>query len=338
MAVGTSAQVSQQAAKERSAWQSMEPSVAWIQRDGQSVGSAALVDRKGLFLTHVGAVQGHQVKAKLSDGRTVEMTLKASDEPTQLAVLQASDWIKSAKPIVPVEGELKAGDRLLAIVPGGMIRAQYISGSRFGVVSPSQRLMPLSEISFEAAAERISGALVLTPEGKIVGFLNATLRAEPTQQAMRTQANDLTATGEAMRAPMPLFATKRQFGPADMTVAYTTAPSALDRALDSLVRGKSVARPSIGVDVKNAPGGGAQIDAIHPGSGAEEAGLKKGDVVTEINDRPIRDQVDLAKAVMEQQPGASLKIKVKRGRLTVIVPVRVGSKTSKVPVRPESST
>lgn len=324
--------------KDRSAWHRVEPSVASIVQGNQDLGSAALVSGKGLFLTHLGAVYGRTVKARLSNGEMVEMTLKASDEPTQLAVLQASDWIKTAKPLTPVDGELKSGDRLLAIRSGSILRAQFVSGTRYGVVAPSQRLMQLSEISFEAASDQVDGALVMTPDGRLVGFLNATLRSNNEAELSRPM-NSVTSDTQGL-VPMAKGAASRmarKFGPADMTVAYTASPVALERALDSLLRGKGVDRPSIGVNVKNAEGGGALIDSVAPGSEAEQAGLQPGDVVIEIDGAKIEKQVDLAKAIMDQEIGSSIRMKVRRGRWTLTVPVRVGSKSQKPPLRPESA-
>lgn len=326
--------------KDRAAWSRVVPSVASILRGNQDLGSAALVSSKGLFLTHLGAVYGDRIRARLSNGEIVEMTLKASDEPTQLAVLQASDWIKTAKPLAPVDGELKPGDRVLAVRSNAIMRAQFVTGTRYGVVAPSQRLMQLSEISFESPSNQVDGALVVTPDGRLVGFLNATLRAN-TENALSPTAPDAMAE---FRSVQPMAKAvggggggARKFGPGDMTVAYTTAPGVLQRAVDSLVRGKGIERPSIGVDVKNAEGGGALIDSVTPGSEADQAGLQAGDIVIEIDGVKISKQVDLAKAVMNQEIGSSLRMKVKRGRWTLTVPVKVGSKSQKAPLRPESA-
>jgi S1-C subfamily serine protease len=204
--------------------------------------------------------------------------------------------------------------------------------------------MALSEIRFEAPADSIGGALVVTPQGKVVGFLNATLRNEQLQnqtvqpiQAPQGQEGVAPMVKRAARA-MANNLSQARFGPADMTVAYTTAPSSLQRALNSLLRGQDVIRPSIGVDVRNSQEGGALIESVDQGSEAEQAGLKKGDVVIEINGKRIQDQMDLAQAVMEQQPGATLVVKVKRGRALLTVPVRVGQKRSKTLASPGDAT
>ena len=157
---------------------------------------------------------------------------------------------------------------------------------------------------------------------------------------MRVQPAQIEAAGadNAIRSAAKGFAhSPKRFGPADMTVAYTAGLVAFQNAVDSLVRGKNVDRPSIGVDVKNAPGGGALVEKVEPGSGAAEAGIRQGDIVIEIEGKTIGDQVDLAKAVMQQPVGSSLRVKVKRGRSVVSLPVRVGSRSGKRVADPEGA-
>jgi len=323
------------------------PSIAAIVRGRDDLGMAALVNDKGLFLAHTDSVYANRIKARLSDGRIVDMILVASDDPSQLAVLQAQDWIKDARPLTPT-ADLKAGDSLVAILPSRRIRAEFIE-AKSGLLASSRHIMPLAEINFEASADTVGGALVVTQSGEMVGFLNASLKA--TQQAdIHVPAAELTDTGPA--PAMGVVGTGKggrgtnkamrvnggSYGPADMTVAYTPSPAALRKTLNSFLLGKEVDHPSIGVDVKDAPKGGALIEKVTRGGTAEEAGLQAGDVVIEINGVAINKQVDLAKAVMDQQVGATLMIKAKRGRTTLILPVRVGSRQLKHHLNPGSAT
>lgn len=339
----------QMSQKDWNAYRLVTPSIVSIVRGRQSIGTAALVDSSGLFLAHFDSVYGKRVTAKLSDGRTVSLTLKAEDEPTQLAILQADDWIKSARPLVPAEG-LKSGDQLMAVLPSGLIRAEYVGGMN-GLEAKSRRLMMLSEISFEAPADRIGGGLVITPAGQLVGFLNAALhsgqeaniQARPSQEAGVTSDAAPLAASRYANSIEPQAKTLRPRvlaqGPADMTVAYTPSLKMLRRTIDSLVHGKIVDRPSIGVDVKNSPDhDGALIEKVEPGSAADQAGLKAGDIVVEINGKDVDNQMDLAKIIMDQQIGAQIIVKAKRGQNLLIVPVVVGSKPAKNHIGPGSST
>jgi serine protease Do len=53
---------------------------------------------------------------------------------------------------------------------------------------------------------------------------------------------------------------------------------------------------------------GARIESVNEASGAEKAGLKKGDIITKVGDNKIEDAGDLTKAVREHKPGEKVAI------------------------------
>jgi hypothetical protein len=57
---------------------------------------------------------------------------------------------------------------------------------------------------------------------------------------------------------------------------------------------------------------GVHINGTTPGSPAEAAGLKEGDVITRFGDKTIDDLMDLTNALRESKPGDRIKLKVKR--------------------------
>jgi len=59
---------------------------------------------------------------------------------------------------------------------------------------------------------------------------------------------------------------------------------------------------------------GAFVGSVRPGSPAEKAGLQQGDVITEINLRPISNADDLAKALSGLSPGNRVTIAFLRGQ------------------------
>jgi S1-C subfamily serine protease len=59
---------------------------------------------------------------------------------------------------------------------------------------------------------------------------------------------------------------------------------------------------------------GAFVGSVRPGSPAEKAGLQQGDVITEINLRPVSNADDLAKALSGLSPGNRVTIAFLRGQ------------------------
>ena len=54
--------------------------------------------------------------------------------------------------------------------------------------------------------------------------------------------------------------------------------------------------------------GGAYVDDLAPGSPADKAGIKKGDVITKIGDKIIEGQIDLRNSMLELAPKSQTKI------------------------------
>lgn len=95
--------------------------------------------------------------------------------------------------------------------------------------------------------------------------------------------------------------------------------------LEQLIgRGGGDNRPRFGLKVADAskitrkmgglPVFGALVGSVSPGSPAERAGIKEGDIITEINMRPIRGADDLEKSLSNLRSGARAAIILQRGQ------------------------
>jgi serine protease Do len=67
---------------------------------------------------------------------------------------------------------------------------------------------------------------------------------------------------------------------------------------------------------------GVVITGVEPGSLADEAGLEEGDVILEINRKPVRDLADYRKTVAETKKGARLLFLVKREGASLFITLK----------------
>ena len=66
---------------------------------------------------------------------------------------------------------------------------------------------------------------------------------------------------------------------------------------------------SLGLDQTD----GVVVTAVEPGSPADDAGLRRGDVILEIGNRRVRDVADYKKAVAGIKKGKAVRFWVARG-------------------------
>jgi len=69
---------------------------------------------------------------------------------------------------------------------------------------------------------------------------------------------------------------------------------------------------------------GVLVSDVTPGEPAAEAGLRRGDVITEMNRQPIRSMADYQRLKSSIKKGKSVLFLVRRGGNTIYIAVRVG--------------
>ena len=64
------------------------------------------------------------------------------------------------------------------------------------------------------------------------------------------------------------------------------------------------------------------VSAVAPGSSADDAGLRRGDVILEVNREPVKDLGDYRKAIKGAQKGKSVLLLVRRGDNTIFLALK----------------
>lgn len=293
---------------EATTWQLVRQSVAYLYHGNQPIGVAALIDDSGLFLTHMSLVQGIQTLAKFEDGSLpMSMLLIASDEHTQLALLRPSYWeMGRRRPIAISKSALERGAPVTVATAQGPIRGEFVSDSRVGVMRPSLRYMPLSEIRFESSAGKIGGSMVFASNGELIAVLGATLTKS--QRALESQQEQSLSDIRSGFAPA-------KFGPKGLTVGYAISQDVLRRVVVGFKSPmRRVQHPTIGIFFKASTSGrGVLLVSVMPGSPAGLAGLLAGDVVLDVNGTSVNDPVELASILFSKSIGDTITIRYMRG-------------------------
>src|SRR5207237_132215 len=91
-------------------------------------------------------------------------------------------------------------------------------------------------------------------------------------------------------------------------------------ALPRLKQGKDLRRGMLGVTPKSrdAYGEPPAVGTVAPDSAAAKAGLQAGDVILEIDGRPVANQTQLLTALGPRYEGDTVSVKVRRGKEDIV--------------------
>jgi len=268
-----------------------------------ALGSGVIVSENGYILTNNHVVKGaDEIKVILYDKREFKGKVVGTDPRTDLAVVKIN-----AKDLPTLSfgdsGKLKTGDVVLAIGnPFGL--NQTIT---MGIVSAVGRsnigLADFEDfIQTDAAINPgNSGGALVNGSGKLVGINTA------------------------------IFSTSGGY----MGIGFAIPSDMAKTVMDSIIEHGRVIRGWLGVSIQNLTPElakslgikateGALIAGIEGDSPAEKAGLKRGDLVTELNGKKIADVTNLRNMVAATAPGTRVDFKVIRNGKELSITATLG--------------
>jgi serine protease Do len=262
------------------------------ERKEQSLGSGVIVSEDGYLLTNSHVVEGaDEIKVAMADERTVfTAKLVGTDPRTDIAVLKV-DGKKLPAIAITDSDKLEVGDMVLAIgnpfgvgqtVTAGMVSAKSRGG--MGIVDYEDFIQTDASIN-----PGNSGGALVDAEGRLVGINTAILS--------RTGGNQ--GVGFAVPVNLARYVMER------LVVDGKVTRSFLGVGLQSV-------NAELAKEFKLRDQTGALVGEIVPGSPAEEAGLKEGDVIVEFNGKKVTDSRQLRLMLAQTPPDAQTPLKVVR--------------------------
>jgi serine protease Do len=258
----------------------------------RALGSGVIVTTDGYILTNNHVVENaDEIKVDLSDDRTVSAKLVGTDQPSDLALLKVN--ATNLRPIAVGNSDaVKVGDVVLALGnPMGI--GQTVT---MGIVSAKGRSTAVGDGGYEDFLQTDapinhgnSGGALVNTRGELVGINSQILSSNdgnigigfaiPSNMAKHVM-DELRITGKVTRS---------QLG---VTVQGVTSDLA----------------ESLGL--KQAQG--VIVSGVTPGSAAERAGVKRGDVIESFNGQTVHDTNTLRNRVAEAGPGKTAELVIRR--------------------------
>ncbi len=268
-----------------------------------SLGSGVIVSPQGHVLTNNHVIEAaDEIAVVLPGGRAVPAKIIGADPETDLAVLQLKIEKPSAITFADSD-KIQVGDAVLAIGnPFGV--GQTVT---FGIVSATGRA-DLGINTFEnfiqtdaAINPGNSGGALVDLNGRLVG-INTAIFSE---------------TGGSLG------------------IGFAIPANLARQVMEQILAGGTVVRGWIGVDVRplspeiaaavKAPDlSGVFIAGVLRGGPADRAGIRPGDVLLALNDKPLAGPSDLLNGVAAVKPGQVATFAVRRGTDKADVRVTVG--------------
>lgn len=263
----------------------------WIDAtSSESSGSGIVFSEDGYIVTNQHVIAGGtKIMVSLPTGKKVQAKIIGQDTKTDLAVLKVdAKGLTAAK--FGDSDAIRVGDSVIAI--GNPLGEEFAGSVTSGIVSAKDRNMSISESGSTRTYNVIqtdasinpgnSGGALLNASGEVIGINTLKISsaegmgfAIPINEA-KTIINELMKTGYVKRPYL------------GVATVY------LDEATAKMY---------------NIPSG-VGIQQVVQGSPAEKAGLKSGDIITEIDGNKIKGQTDLSDAVNKKKIGDSITLKI----------------------------
>ena len=275
----------------------------------EGLGSGVIIDAaKGYILTNNHVIsQADKISVQLNDGREFDAKLIGGDDQSDIALLQVQNPSNLTQIAIADSDKLRVGDFAVAVGNPFGLGQTATSGIVSALGRSGLNLEGLENfIQTDASINRgNSGGALLNLNGELIGINTAILApgggsigigfAIPSNMA-KTLAQQLIQFGEIKRG---LLGIKGMEMSADIAKAFN-------------------------INVQR----GAFVSEVLPNSGSAKAGIKSGDVIVSLNDKPLSSFAELRSRIATTEPGAKVKLGLIRDGKPLDVEVTLDKSTS----------
>ena len=253
-------------------------------------GSGFIVSADGLILTNAHVVRGaDEVTVKLTDRREFKAKVLGQDDKTDVAVLKID---ASGLPTLPLGNtrQLAVGEWVLAIgSPFGFensVTAGVVSAK--GRSLPDEGMVPFIQTDV-AVNPGNSGGPLINASGQVVGINSQIYSRSGGYQ------------GVSFAIPIELALHVKDQIVAHGKVEHARLGVSVQEVNQAFADSFKLPKPE-----------GALVSQVEPGSAADKAGLKSGDVIVRVDGQPVVASGDLPARIGMAKPGDSVKLEVWR--------------------------
>lgn len=260
----------------------------------QATGSGVIIRTDGYIITNNHVVEGsNDLEVSLYNKRVYKAKIVGRDPSTDLALIKITEQGLPAAKFANSE-QVQVGDWVLAV------------GNPFDLAST----VTAGIISAKARSIHIR-----QDNSAIESFLQTDAAVNPGNSggALVNLNGDLVGINTAIASPTGTYA----------GYAFAVPSNIVAKVVDDLLRYGEVRRAYLGVsiqdldwtlaqDLKLATSDGVLVARVVPGSAAAQAGLQQRDVITKINNRPVRTSAELLETVATRRPGEKVTLTINR--------------------------
>lgn len=284
-------------------------------REQRSGGSGVIISSDGYIVTNNHVIEeATKLKVKLNDGRTFDAKLIGTDPTTDVALIKIEE---TDLPTLTFgnSDDLRLGEWVLAIgspfdlqstITAGIVSAK---ARQLGVIPDELRVESFIQTDAAVNPGNSGGALVNT-RGELVG-INTVIKSSTgsyvgysfavPETIVRKVVVDLKEYGVVQRAMLG--------------IRY--------RAIDDLFI------EQLGEELGISKTGGLYVDEVVEGGAAEDAGLRKGDIITAIDGTKTNDASTMTEKMAQRRPNDKITIEYNRNGIEKKVTVTLKNKVGK---------